>query len=105
MVHIVGLAFGTWKIEGESITKFRVANFFIYYLAAPLPTLGHYWGDSLLHLILITAFLVINIKPEGHLEFQDKSGSLSVAEQPVGFELGTFWFFCNVLLAYWATLP
>ena len=42
MVHIVGLAFGTWKIEGESITKFRVANFFIYYLAAPLPTLGHY---------------------------------------------------------------
>ena len=42
MVHIEGLAFGTWKIEGESTTKFRVANIFIYYLAVPLPTLGHY---------------------------------------------------------------
>ena len=30
-------------------------HFFISYLAAPRLTLGHYWGNSLSHLMLITA--------------------------------------------------
>ena len=34
------------------------SDIYIYfnYLAAPRPTLGHYWGDSLAHPVLITAF-------------------------------------------------
>ena len=42
------------------------------YLAAPLPTLGKYRGDSLTHPALITAYL--QFWPEGHLEPCDEIG-------------------------------
>ena len=62
--------------------------FFNCYLAAPWPTLGHYRGVSLTHLMLITG--VLHIQPEGHWEPRNEVGSLSVADCLVGFELGTF---------------
>ena len=42
--------------------------FFNCYLAAPWPTLGHYWGGSLTHPMLIIAFLPI--RPEDHWALQ-----------------------------------
>ena len=62
------------------------------YLAAPRPTMGNFWGDSLTHPMLITAFL--NFRPEGHREPRNKVGTLSPAERLVGFEPGT----CRFLL-------
>ena len=41
--------------------------FFNCYLAAPWPTLGHYQGDSLTHLMLITAFYIFDPKVTGSL--------------------------------------
>ena len=32
--------------------------FLVYYFAAPWQTLGHYWGHSLTHAILITSFFI-----------------------------------------------
>ena len=43
---------------------FEVDFIFNCYLTAPRPTLGHYRGDSLIHPILIPAFL--QFRPEGH---------------------------------------
>ena len=60
------------------------------YLAAPLPTLGHYRGGSLTQLMLITC--VLHTLPEGHQEPCNKVGSIRLAEHLVGFEPGTFWF-------------
>ena len=40
-------------LVGNLITHW---NFFSCCLAAPLPTLGHFWGGSLSHLMLITVF-------------------------------------------------
>ena len=34
--------------------------FFIYSLAAPWPTWGHYWRDSVTHPMLITAFIQVS---------------------------------------------
>ena len=62
----------------------------IFYLSAPLPTLRHYRGNRLTHLMLITAFYLI--RSEGHREPSDEVGSISPAEWVVGFELGTFRF-------------
>ena len=64
--------------------------FFNCYLAAPRPTLGHYWGDSLTYPMLITAFYMF--KHEGHREPHNEVGSLSPTECLVGFELGIFQF-------------
>ena len=64
--------------------------FFIFCFSAPLPTLGDYQGDNLTHLMLITAFYLI--QPEGHWEPSDKVGSLSQVEWLVGFQPGTFQF-------------
>ena len=36
--------------------------FFICYLAAPWPTLGHYRGDSLTHPMLITVYYIFDLK-------------------------------------------
>ena len=64
--------------------------FFNCYLAAPRPTLGHFWGDNLTHPMLITAFL--HFRAEGHREPCNEFGSLSQAELLVLFEPGTFRF-------------
>ena len=59
-------------------------------MAAPWPTLGQYWGDSLTHPMLITAFS--HFQPEGHQEPHNEVGSLSLTTCLVGFEPGTFQF-------------
>ena len=41
--------------------------FFNCYLAAPRPTLGHYWGDSLNHPMLITTYYIFDQKVTGSL--------------------------------------
>ena len=64
--------------------------FFNLYLAAPLPTLAHYRGDSLTHPMLITTFHLA--WPEGHPEPRGEVGSLSPVERLAGFEPGTFQF-------------
>ena len=64
--------------------------FFKSYLAAPHPTLDHFLGGNLAHLMLITAFL--HNRPKGHQKPHDEFGSLSLARHPVGFEPGTFRF-------------
>ena len=63
-------------------------TFFNYNLAAQRPTLGHYQGGSLSHLMLIAC--VLHIQPEGHWDPCNEVGSLSPVEHLVGFELGTF---------------
>ena len=64
---------------------------FNFPLAAPRPTLGHYyWGSSLTHPMSITAFL--KFTSEGHLEPCSEVVSQSPVEGLVGFELGTFQF-------------
>ena len=59
-------------------------------LAGPRLTLSHYQGDSLIHLMLITAFL--EFRSEGHREPRDEVGSLNMAEPLVGIEPGIFRF-------------
>ena len=44
--------------------------------------------DSLVHTMLITAFL--RFRPEGHREPRNEVGSLSLTEHLAGFESGTF---------------
>ena len=68
--------------------------FFNCYLATPWSTLDHYWGDSLMHLMLISAFL--HFQPKGHLECCNEVRSLIPAEGLVGFEPKTFqlWLQC-----------
>ena len=60
-------------------------------MAVPLPTLGHYQGDSHTQLILCSGFL--HFWPKCHQEVW----SLSLAECLVGFEWGTFWFWLQCL--------
>ena len=74
---------------------FSTCCFFNCYLVAPWPALGHYRGDSLTHLMLITA--VLHFQPKGHQEPRNKVGSLSPAEHLVGFEPGTFRFLLQCL--------
>ena len=69
--------------------------FFNYYLAAPLPALGHYWGGSLTHPMLVT--YIFYIWPEEHGEPRSEVGSLSLAERLEGFEPGTFRFWSQRL--------
>ena len=79
-----------------SLQSYRALWLYIYiyihifncYLAAPRPTLGHYWGGSLTHLMLITC--VLHMRPKGDREPRNEVGSLSPAKHLVGFELGTF---------------
>ena len=75
----------------RKLEKTKAPFFFNCYLAAPWPTLGHSWRDSLTNPMLITAFFV-HIQPTGHQEHCNKVGSLSPAKRIVGFELGTFQF-------------
>ena len=70
-------------------------HFFNCYLAAPRPTLGHCRRDSLIHSMLISAFL--KLRPEDHWEPHSEVGSLSPAERLVGFELETFPFWLQRL--------
>ena len=60
--------------------------FFNCYLAAPWPTLGHYWGDSFTNAMFITALHWF--QPESHQEHHKEVGSLSSVRHLVGFELG-----------------
>ena len=64
--------------------------FFNCFLAAPLPTLGHYPEGSLTHAMYIAVFL--HIRPKGHREPRSEVGSLSPAEHLMIFEPGTFRF-------------
>ena len=59
-------------------------TFFNWYFAVPWPTLGHYWEDTLTHLMLITAFL--QFWPNGHQEPHSEVGFLSFIDDLVGFE-------------------
>ena len=68
----------------------EIFNFFNCCLATSRPTLGHSQGDSLINLMLITAFYLY--QPKGHQEPGNKVGSLSPAECLAGFEPGTFQF-------------
>ena len=52
------------------------------YLAAPWPNLGYYWGDSLTHPMLITAFYIFDPKVTG--SFVTRFESLSSADGLVG---------------------
>ena len=65
-----------------------VLPFFNCLLAAPRPTLRHYLGGSLTHLMLTTAFL--HIRPGDHREPGSEIESLSSAKRIVRFEPGTF---------------
>ena len=49
-------------------------------------TLAHYQGDSINHCI-------IQLQLKGHMEPQTKAGSLTPAEDLVGFEPGAFQFY------------
>ena len=70
--------------------------FFICCLAAPWPTLGHCWGNSLTHPFLITALL--KFQPRSHQELRhNEAGSLKPAECLMRFELGTFQPYHNAL--------
>ena len=60
---------------------------YICYMAAPQPTLGQYWADSLTHPMLITVFwLRFTRGSPGLMWF----GSGSLVEHLMGFKPGTF---------------
>ena len=62
--------------------KLKKVNFFFNcYLAAPLPTLGNYLGDSLTHPMLITVCL--HVRPESHCE-PSEVGSPKPGQTPSG---------------------
>ena len=63
-------------------------SFFNCYLATPRPTLGYYRGGSLIHPMLVTAFL--QFRPNGHRKPRNEVVSLSTAKGLVDFEQGTF---------------
>ena len=67
-------------------------HFFNCYLTVPPPSLGHCWGDSFTHPMLITSHCVLNFRSESHREPRNKAGSLSTAERLLEFEPGTFRF-------------
>ena len=69
--------------------------FFICYLAAPRPPLGHYHGCSPTRPMVITC--VFRIRPEGHRGPCSVVGSLSPAGCLVGFEARTFRFWSQRL--------
>ena len=96
---IFKIFWGSWKFVPEvspwlarrwKFQTFAFLDFFIHYLDAPQPTLGHYLGDSLTHLIIITAF--DRFWPKGHQKSCNKVGFLSLTKHLVGFEPGTFQF-------------
>ena len=65
-------------------------SFFICFLIAPQPILGHSRGDSLSHLMLIIAY--VKFRPEGHREPRNEVRVLSSTKRLAGFEPGTFRF-------------
>ena len=56
--------FGAFKFTHFSYPALTLwyKAFFNRYLAAPQPTLGHYRGDSLTHLMLVTVFYIFDPK-------------------------------------------
>ena len=77
-------------------------NLYLYYifnchLAAPQPTSGHYWGYSLTHPMLITAF--VNCCPKSWV-----SRPTQASHENLGVEIGAFQFLCNAF-THSATLP
>ena len=80
------------------IWKMFLLCFFFYfncYLAAPQSIIGHYWGDSLTHPILVTAFS--HFWPKGHREPRNEVESINSAARQVGFEPGAFRFWLRRL--------
>ena len=76
--HVKGLALiGLNKTILQIGSKLKLL-FFNCYLPAPWPTLGHYWGGSPYHPMLIIAFS--HIRPKGHREPRNEVGSLSPVE-------------------------
>ena len=69
--------------------------FFLCYLAARRPTLGHYQGDNLTVSMLITA--LFKFRSQGHQEPHNKVDFQSLVEQLVGSEPKTFQFYHNTL--------
>ena len=61
--------------------------YIICYMAAPQPTLGQYWAESLTHLMLITVFWLCFTRGSPGLMWL---GSRSLVEQLMGFKPGTF---------------
>ena len=56
-----------WEYHFWQCVFSPACHFFNCYLIPPLPTLGHYWGDSLTNLILITFFNDFDLKVTGNL--------------------------------------
>ena len=91
-----------WKKKNSGVFNFanneinviqwaqNFAIFFISYLGVSRPTFGYDWGDSLTHLILITAF--VKFRREGHRELRNEVGFVSPIKYLVGFKLGAFRF-------------
>ena len=65
-------------------------TFFIYSLAAPWLTLGHYRGDSVTHPNYSLRFF--KFRPKGHWGPRNEVGSLNPTEHLVEFEPETFLF-------------
>ena len=83
MVHVISYMDQTSGMCGGMCPCISMHQFFNCYLAASQPTLGHYQGDSLTNLMLITALQPF--RPEGHWEPHKEVGSLSLAKNLVGF--------------------
>ena len=82
---------GEYSLPPSCRLSWRVDIFFKNFcLAAPRTILDCYWGESLTHPILITAFYLF--RPKGHQEPREEAQSLSLAERLAGVELGTFRF-------------
>ena len=90
---LLGIHFELWVLKRNILGKFPASFFFFFLnfcLAAPVPTLGYYWGDRRTHPMLITAFYLG--RPKSHREPLDEAGSPSPAKHLEGFETGTFPF-------------
>ena len=78
---------------GQTLSRWSVLFFFYFYffncyLASSRPTLGHYRGGSLTHLMLITC--VFTYSARGSPGASWRVGSLNSAERLVGFQPETF---------------
>ena len=58
----LALVYGRMGLSKQIKKEHYIIYIFNCYLAAPRPTLGHYRGDSLTHLMLITAFYIFDPK-------------------------------------------
>ena len=78
--------FKLFIISFQLFCEFLTVICFICYLSAPRASLGHYWGDSFTHSMLITALFSFT---KGHLDLRNEVGPLRLADYLVGIEPGT----------------